>query len=160
MPKCIFCKIISGEIEAHKIYEDKNSIGILDLFPNTEGQVVVISKIHYPSDFTKMPEETFRNFLTSGKALSHILKKKLEVERVALVIEGTGVDHAHIKLYPMHNDNESKMTVSDETVYYENYPGFIDTRSGEKAEDETLRKIANRIRIYLKVQNSKVKTKI
>jgi len=146
MPKCLFCKIISGEIEAHKIYEDKNSIGILDLFPNTEGQVVVVSKIHYPSDFTKMPEETFRNFLTSGKALSHILKKKLEVKRVALVIEGTGVDHAHIKLYPMHNENDSKMIASDETVYYENYPGFIDTRSGEKADDETLRRIANRIK--------------
>jgi diadenosine tetraphosphate (Ap4A) HIT family hydrolase len=147
MKSCIFCKIIKREIPAHEIYEDEHAIGILDLFPNAEGQALIITKNHYPSDFTKMPEDVFKEFALSAKKLAHILKKKLEVGRVAMVIEGMGVDHAHIKLYPMHGVGEDfESMVADEKVYYENYPGFVDSRSGEKASDETLGMIANRIR--------------
>ena len=71
MENCIFCKIIKGEIPCHKIYEDENSIGVLDIFPNTEGQSLLISKNHYPSDFTKMPEKEFQEFLLSAKKYLH-----------------------------------------------------------------------------------------
>jgi diadenosine tetraphosphate (Ap4A) HIT family hydrolase len=146
MKNCIFCKIIKGEIPCHKIYEDENSIGILDVFPNTEGQSLVIAKNHYPSDFTKMPEEEFQKFLLSAKKLSELLKEKLEVQRVALVIEGTGINHAHIKLYPMYGlMEEFEQIIAPERVYYDKYPGFIDTRSGSKAEDKDLEKIVAKI---------------
>jgi len=147
MNKCIFCKIIKEDIPSHKIYEDDYIVAILDLFPNTEGQTLVISKIHYPSDYTKMPEDVYKNFLASAKALSHILEKKLEVERVALVIEGTGVDHAHIKLYPLHDlEKNFSPEESKEKIYYDKYPGYIDTRLGEKENDEKLGRLANKIR--------------
>jgi histidine triad (HIT) family protein len=147
MNQCLFCKILKNDIPSHKIYEDNYVIAILDLFPNTEGQALVISKTHYLSDHTKMPEEAYRNFLTSAKALSHILKKKLEVEKVALVIEGTGVDHAHIKLYPLHDlEKDFSSAESKEKIYYDKYPGYIDTRLGEKADDEKLGRLANKIK--------------
>jgi len=147
MKDCIFCKIVKGDISSHKIYEDDNVIAILDLFPNTEGQSLVISKTHYPSDYTKMPEDAYKNFLISAKALTHFLKKKLEVEKVALVIEGTGVDHAHIKLYPLYGLSKGfESAESEKKVYYDRYPGFIDTKLGEKADDEKLGRLANKIK--------------
>ena len=145
--QCLFCKIVKGEIPSHKIYEDDSVVGILDLFPNTEGQTVVINKKHYPSDFTKMPDDDFRKLLLSAKKLVYVLKQKLEVAKIALVVEGTGVDHIHIKLYPMNGlDEDFEISESQKTVYYETYPGFIDTRPGEKADDSDLARLANRIK--------------
>jgi histidine triad (HIT) family protein len=147
MNQCLFCKIIKKEIPSHRIYEDDNVIGILDLFPNTEGQAIVINKKHYPSDFSKMPDDDFKNMMMSAKKLVYILKQKLEVNRIALVVEGIGVDHIHIKLYPMNGLGEDfEALESKQTVYYETYPGFVDTRPGEKADDGDLAIVANRIK--------------
>jgi len=146
MDNCIFCKIIKGEIPSYKIYEDENSIGVLDVFPNTEGQSLVISKKHFPSDFTKMPGKEFQKFLLSAKKICELLKEKLGVQTVGLVIEGTGINHAHIKLYPMHGlTEEFEQIIAPERVYYDKYPGFVDTRLGPKAEDKDLEKIVAKI---------------
>ena len=144
MKNCIFCKIIRGEISSQKIYEDKNTIAILDIFPNTTAQALLISKKHFQSDFTEAPDRVFSKILMSAKNLSAILKEKLKVNRIALVIEGTGVNHFHIKLYPMHNLNKKFRPKEAKTkVFYKTYPGFIDTRAGKQADAKTLKKIAD-----------------
>jgi histidine triad (HIT) family protein len=61
---CIFCKIVKGEIPAYKVYEDDEFIAILDIFPNTEGMVLVITKKHYPSYVFDMPEDVYNRFLS------------------------------------------------------------------------------------------------
>ena len=43
-PNCIFCKIIAGEVEAKKYYEDDEFLAIYDINPITEGHLVVFSK--------------------------------------------------------------------------------------------------------------------
>jgi diadenosine tetraphosphate (Ap4A) HIT family hydrolase len=142
MEDCLFCKIIKGEIPCHKIYEDENSIGILDIFPNTKGQCVIITKKHFPSDYTEMPDNEFQKFILSAKKMSEIFKDKLKVNRVAFVIEGMGVNHAHIKLYPMYGiEKKFKETVAHEKVFYERYPGFVDSRSGNRADNKDLEEI-------------------
>ena len=40
----IFSKIVSGEISSYKIYEDKNNIAFLDIFPMSKGHVLVVPK--------------------------------------------------------------------------------------------------------------------
>lgn len=144
MQDCVFCKIIKGEIQSQKIYEDKNAIAILDIFPNTKAQTVLISKKHFQSDFTELPDRVFSKILLSAKKLSAILKEKLKVSRIALVIEGTGVNHFHIKFYPMHNlDKKFQPKEAKTKVFYKTYPGFIDTRVGNQADEKTLKNIAD-----------------
>lgn len=43
---CIFCKIVSGEIPAYKVYEDKNFLAFLDRQPRNEGHTLVVPKNH------------------------------------------------------------------------------------------------------------------
>lgn len=49
MTSCIFCKIIKGELESAKIWEDKEFLAILDIMPNTKGMTLVLTKRHHPS---------------------------------------------------------------------------------------------------------------
>lgn len=43
---CIFCKIASGKIPCHKIYEDSDVLAFLDIGPIVHGHTLVIPKRH------------------------------------------------------------------------------------------------------------------
>ncbi len=46
MADCLFCKIVAGEIPSHKVYENAAVIAILDIFPVSDGHVLIITKAH------------------------------------------------------------------------------------------------------------------
>jgi len=141
-PNCIFCKIVKGEIPSFKIYEDKDFIAILDLFPNTKGMTLVLTKEHFDSYAADMDDDIYAKFFLSAKKISKILDERLNVKRTALVMEGMGINHAHIKLYPLHGlESSFKEILSKDNVYFEEYQGYITTQLGPKASDEELTRL-------------------
>ena len=46
MDNCLFCKIISGKIDAQKVYEDDLLIGINDINPQAPTHILIIPKKH------------------------------------------------------------------------------------------------------------------
>ena len=99
---CIFCKIVKGEIPSEKIWEDKKHIAILDIFPNTKGQTLVMPKDHHTSYAFDIPDAEYTDLMLAAKTVGKLLDKKLKVTRTAMVAEGMAATHAHIKLYPLH----------------------------------------------------------
>ena len=141
-PNCIFCKIVKGEIPSFKIYEDSNFLAILDLFPNTEGMALVLTKEHFDSYAAEMNDKIYSEFFLTAKKISKLMDEKLSVRRTALVMEGMGINHAHIKLYPLHGlDSQFKEILSKESVYFKEYQGYITTQLGPKASDEELTRL-------------------
>jgi len=144
--ECIFCKIVDGQIPCSKIWENKDFIAILDIMPNTKGMTLVITKKHYDSYAFDMPKKVYQNFLLSIKEVAKILEKGLKVKRVAMVMEGLGVNHAHIKLYPLHGlDKKFKEIWAQDKIFFENYEGYISTQTGQKKDIEELNKTAKEI---------------
>jgi diadenosine tetraphosphate (Ap4A) HIT family hydrolase len=144
---CIFCKIIKGEIPGHKIWEDKEFLAILDIFPNTKGMTLVMSKKHYNSYTFEMPDKVYQKFMAAGKQVAKLLDKKLGVQRTALVMEGMGVNHVHLKLYPLHGLNKKFTDIeAKKTVFFKNYPGYLTTQMGIQADPKELKKIVNKIK--------------
>lgn len=138
-PNCIFCKIVKGEIPSFKIYEDKDFMAILDLFPNTKGMTLVLTKEHFDSYAAEMDDKIYSEFFLTAKKISRLMDEKLSVRRTALVMEGMGINHAHIKLYPLHGlDSQFKEILSKESVYFKDYQGYITTQLGPRASDEEL----------------------
>lgn len=137
---CIFCKISSGDIPSYKIWEDDEFFAILDIFPNTKGMTLLIPKEHYDSYVFDMPDDVYTRFLLSAKSLGKKIDSKLGVERTALVMEGMGVNHAHIKLYPLHGLGKDFKAVNPEgNIFFEKYQGYLSTLLGPKADDTTLK---------------------
>lgn len=144
---CIFCKIVKGEIPCAKIWESDNFLAILDAFPNTKGMTLVIPKHHFDSDAFLMPEENYSELLSASKKVGELLKLALKVNRVALVMEGMGVNHVHIKLYPLYGiEKEFKEIWAKEEVFFENYQGYLSTQLGPKADFAKLEKLAQEIK--------------
>ncbi|MBU2503682.1 MAG: HIT domain-containing protein [Nanoarchaeota archaeon] len=144
---CIFCKIVNGEIPAVKVWEDENYLAILDKFPNTEGMTLVLPKKHQDSYVFELPEEEYKKIMVAAKKVAELLDKKLKVQRTALVMEGLGVNHAHIKLYPIHGLNEKFEEIwAKDKVYFDKYKGYISTQLGPEKSIEELNKVAEKIR--------------
>lgn len=49
MTDCIFCKIVTGNIPADKVYEDENIIAFKDIHPKAPIHLIVIPKTHIDS---------------------------------------------------------------------------------------------------------------
>lgn len=144
---CIFCKIINGKIPSVKIWEDENFIAILDVNPNVEGMTLVLTRSHYDSYAFDMPNNEYTEFFIASKKVAKLLEKGLSVKRVAMVMEGLGVNHAHIKLYPIYGlDEKFKEIWAKDKVYFDRYCGYISTQLGPEKSIDELNKVADKIK--------------
>ena len=151
MKSCIFCKIVKGEIDSVKIWEDKDFLAILDVNPNTKGMTLILTKKHYSSYAFKMPKKIYQKFMLAAKKVAEILEKGLKVKRVAMVMEGMGIDHAHLKLYPLYGLNKKLKSIwAKKRIFFKNYQGYISTQLGPPADPNELKKIAGKIQQKIK----------
>jgi diadenosine tetraphosphate (Ap4A) HIT family hydrolase len=147
MSDCIFCKIVAGEIPSVKIWEDEKHIAILDGSPNVKGMALVLTKKHFDSYAFDMPEKEYSSFMIAARKVAKLLDTKLKVKRTALVMEGLGINHTHIKLYPIHGlDEKFKEMWAKDRVYFEKYEGYISTQLGPQKSIEEREEIAREIR--------------
>lgn len=146
---CIFCQIVSGDSPSHKVWENDQHLAFLSIFPNTEGVTVVITKQHYPSYVFDLPEDAMAGLLSAAKTVAKLLDAKLEdVSRTAMIAEGFGVDHAHIKLFPMHGTKSDSWQEHRSSIntYFDQYEGYISSNDAERADDEKLAELGKKLR--------------
>jgi histidine triad (HIT) family protein len=93
MENCIFCKIVKGEIPAHKVYEDKNFLAFLDIHPQSPGHVQVIPKDHYRWvwDVPNVGE-----YFEVVRKIAKAQQKAFKTDWVLSKIVGDEIEHAHI----------------------------------------------------------------
>jgi histidine triad (HIT) family protein len=97
MENCIFCKIVKGEVPAHKVYEDANFIAFLDIHPQSPGHVQVIPKEHYRWvwDVPNAGE-----YFEVVRKIALAQRKAFSTDFVLSKIIGDEVPHAHIWVFP------------------------------------------------------------
>ncbi len=146
MEECVFCKIVKGDIPSYKIYGDTRFMAFLDIFPNIKGQSLVIPKAHYDSYVFDLDDKALTDFIVATKKVARILEKGLEVGRVHMVLEGTGVNHLYAKLYPAIGMGKGfKEFIAEEKVHFDSYRGYVTTLMGPKAEDKDLREVLEKV---------------
>ncbi|MBI2545965.1 HIT family protein [Candidatus Woesearchaeota archaeon] len=147
---CIFCKIVKCELPCHKIWEDKNHLAFLSIFPNTEGVSVIITKKHFNSYAFEAPDTVLKELVVAAKKVGKLLDSHFkDVGRTGMIFEGFGVDHFHAKLFPMHDtlkSGEWKPIKSDVDKYFAKYEGYISSHDYKKADDKALEALAKKIR--------------
>ena len=150
--KCPFCEIVAGELPAASFWEDSEFMVFLSIDPNTEGFSCVIPKKHFGSDVLKMPDDVLERFIIAAKKAAQILENFYkDVGRVGLIMEGTGIDHAHIKLVPMHGteylkQGEWKQILSGPEHWFDKYEGWISSAGGPKVDHDKLKELAEKIK--------------
>lgn len=150
MSDCIICKIVEDSAPSHKIWEDEDHIAFLSIFPNTPGFTVVASKKHLPSYFADIEDNVLSKFIIAVKKVAKLIDAGFDdVGRTGLIAEGFGVDHLHMKLFPMHGtkNDDWKQHNSHVEKTFDIYEGYVSSHNGPRVSDEELIKIAEKIRI-------------
>ena len=108
---CVFCKIISGEFNSSKIYEDDKVLAILDLSQATYGHTLVMPKEHCENIFDLNEE-------TAGHLLSVVTKIAKHYNQVIPNLKGINllnnnglkagqtVMHYHMHIIPRYDDDD------------------------------------------------------
>ena len=104
MDDCIFCKIIAGEIPAHKVYEDERTLAFLDILPASRGHTLIIPKEHSP-DLESIGSESLCATMRGVQQVDRLLRSKLLPDGMNLfqnngTAAGQVVFHFHVHLVP------------------------------------------------------------
>lgn len=101
----IFSKIIAGDIPCYKVAEDESYFAFLDINPLVKGHTLVVPKkeIDYIFD---LDDKTLQGMILFAKQISVKIKANIECNRVAVIVLGLEVPHAHIHLIPMNSEQD------------------------------------------------------
>ena len=101
----IFSRIVAGEIPSYKIAEDDRYYAFLDINPLTKGHTIVIPKqeVDY---FYDLDDDTLQGMILFAKQVAQKLQAFSGCKKVATVVLGLEVAHAHIHLVPMNTEKD------------------------------------------------------
>lgn len=93
---CVFCKVVIGELPCYKIYEDRDFLGILDIFPVRKGHSLIIPKKHYVWTYD-VPG--FGTYWETTRTVSRAIQKAMRPKWIQYLTHGI-IPHAHIHIIP------------------------------------------------------------
>ena len=101
----IFSKIAAGEIPSYKCAEDEKFYAFLDINPLVKGHTLVIPRREVDYIFD-MNDDEIAEFQVFAKKVAKAIKAAFPCKKVAEVVLGLEVPHAHIHLIPMQNEGD------------------------------------------------------
>lgn len=101
---CLFCKIISGEIPAQKVYEDEHTLAFLDIHPINIGHTLIVPKKHF-ANLYETPDEVISQIAIVAKKLSIAIKDAVQSDGINIEmnndsVAGQIIFHTHIHIIP------------------------------------------------------------
>ena len=114
----IFSKLAAGEIPSYKCAESEKFYAFLDINPVAKGHTLVIPRREVDYIFD-MDDEELAEYQVFAKRVATALKKAFPCRKVAQVVLGLEVPHAHIHLIPMNSEADvdfrrDKLKLSEE----------------------------------------------
>lgn len=101
----IFSRIAKGEIPSYKVAENEKFYAFLDINPIQKGHTLVIPRQQTDYIFD-LDDATLAEMIIFAKQVARQIKSKIECNRVAVVVIGLEVPHAHIHLIPIKKEGD------------------------------------------------------
>jgi histidine triad (HIT) family protein len=100
----VFAKILRGELPAHKVYEDADTIAIMDIMPRTEGHTLVLPKTPARNLLDATPEQLAACMRTLQKVAKAVVKAfnagGVTIQQFNETAGGQVVFHLHFHVLP------------------------------------------------------------
>ena len=101
----IFSRIIAGEIPCYKVAENDRFFAFLDIAPLAKYHTLVVPKreVDY---FYDLEDEELQEMMVFAKNIAKKIQATTQCKKVATVVLGLEVPHAHIHLVPMNTEKD------------------------------------------------------
>lgn len=94
MSNCTFCDIVAGEEQAEVVFEDELTLAFMDIFPFTDGHVLIIPKAH--------ADDVFAIEQPHADAVWHTTLRVARAIRAGLSPDGLSIRQANGKVADQH----------------------------------------------------------
>lgn len=104
MSDCVFCKIISGEFQCMKVYEDESTLAFMDTAKDVDGHILAVPKQHF-TNILDCDDKALAALMKTVKKISCHLTENCGYDGVNLLnasgtSAGQSVPHFHIHIIP------------------------------------------------------------
>ena len=112
-PDNIFAKILRGEIPSVKVWEDDHVLAFMDVFPQSEGHVLIIAKQSQARNLLEVEPEVLQRLTAALQRTARAVEKALKPEGLAIMqfngeAGGQTVFHLHFHIVPRWRDRDLK----------------------------------------------------
>jgi histidine triad (HIT) family protein len=100
--KCLFCRIVSGEVPATLVYVDKNAIAFLDHRPLFHGHTLLVPREHVET-LVDLPQELIGPFFKATQSLAQGVEYAMKAEGNFVAMNNRvsqSVPHLHVHIVP------------------------------------------------------------
>ncbi|KAI5191140.1 hypothetical protein NECID01_1309 [Nematocida sp. AWRm77] len=108
---CIFCRIISGDVQGSTVYENELFVVLMDIAPLAEGHMLVVPKVH-AQQLEDLPDK----FLEAALVLIKKIVMKVGTITKYNVLQNNGhiqsVPHVHFHIIPCNEREDGKEGLS------------------------------------------------
>lgn len=104
-PDNIFAKILRGEIPNVTVYEDERVLAFMDVFPQSEGHVLVMSRNSQARNLLEVEPEALQDVMLTVQNIARAVPKALGCDGVSIMqfngaAGGQTVFHLHVHVIP------------------------------------------------------------
>lgn len=112
-PDNIFAKILRGDMPSVKVWEDDDVLAFMDVFPQSEGHVLVVSKTSTARNILEIEPEALARLTAAVQRTARAVEKALKPEGLSLMqfngdAGGQTVFHLHFHIVPRWSDRPMK----------------------------------------------------
>ena len=104
-PDNIFARILKGQIPSVKVWEDDDVLVFMDVFPQSEGHVLVVSKTSTARNLLEIEPEVLAKVMEATRRTARAVEKALRPEGFQILqfngeAGGQTVFHLHFHIVP------------------------------------------------------------
>ena len=108
-PDNVFAKIIRGDMPSVKVLEDGRVLALMDVFPQSEGHVLIISKVSKARNLLEAEPDTLTDLITATQRIARAVPEALGCDGVTVsqfngLAGGQTVFHLHFHVIPRWSD--------------------------------------------------------
>ena len=101
----VFAKIIRGDMPAAKVYEDAHVLAFMDVFPQSRGHTLVVSKKSHARNLLDVEAEVLSHVILDVQRVAKAIRAALKPDGIVLTQftgapAGQTVFHLHFHLIP------------------------------------------------------------
>jgi histidine triad (HIT) family protein len=123
---CAFCAIVSGEVEAWVVFEDKTCLAFLDNRPLFPGHSLLVPRAHHET-LWDLPDELMEPLFANARSLSLAVREAMGAQGAFVAMNNVvsqSVPHLHVHIVPRNRKDGLR--------------GFFWPRSKYRSDDEAI----------------------
>lgn len=119
-PENIFAKILRGDMPCVKVFEDKNTLAFMDVFPQSRGHILVIHKHEQARNLLDVSKDGLAQIMASVQKLTRAIDETLSPDGIIITQfngapAGQTVYHLHVHIIPKY-EGDLKLHASGGTA--------------------------------------------